>query len=112
MEGFSFNKAIGIAIALFVVILGLTWLVQGNGWFMYKVFAPKYEQVRRETYEQTKSYKQGLIQRLDNLCLQVAKADEGHKSMINDTIRQEFAEWDIADVPAYLQQCLNAARGK
>ncbi len=94
------------------VILALSWLFQGNDWFMYKVFAPKYEQVRRETYEQTKSYKQGSVQRLDSLCTQVADADQGHKPMINDVINHEFVEWNTEDVPMHLRACLVLARAK
>lgn len=101
--------AVGIILML-AVLMGLGWLFQGNDFFMYKVFAPKYEQVRRETYEQTKSYRQGSTQRLNELCKQVADADDGHKPMLNDIISHEFAEWNTDDVPAYLHACLNTAR--
>jgi hypothetical protein len=48
-------------------ILALTWIVQGNDFFMYKVFAPEYEKVRRQTFEETKSYRQGMTQELENM---------------------------------------------
>ena len=44
-----------LALALF---MGLGWVAQGNSFFMYKFFAPKQEQVRRETFEQSKAYRQ------------------------------------------------------
>lgn len=105
-------KFFGVAVLVFVAMLGLTWIIQGNDFFMYKVFAPKYEQVRRETYEQTKSYRQGSVQRLSELCKQVADTDDSHKVMLNDVISHEFAEWDLADVPTYLRPCLQSARAK
>lgn len=107
----KFHQVFFIGLAAFAVLVGIGWLAQGNNFFMYKFFAPKYEQVRRETYEQTKSYRQGSVQRLNTLCLQVSQADEGHKGMIYDVISQEFAEWSTNDVPSHLQQCLHQARG-
>jgi hypothetical protein len=100
-------SAVVLAVA---VALGLGWFVQGNNFFLYKVFAPAQEQVRREVYEQTKSYKQGSVQRLSTLCDQVVSADDNHKTLLNAQIKQEFAEWNTGDVPDYLQACLNKAR--
>ena len=61
------SHVIGLIIAFFVLMFGLTWAVQGNDFFMYKVFAPKYEQVRRTTFEQSKAYNQGMVQELQNM---------------------------------------------
>lgn len=47
-----------------ILLLGLIWIFQGNDFFLYRTFAPKYEKVRRQTFEQTKSYNQGMIQEL------------------------------------------------
>ena len=69
------SGVIGIVLLGIVVILGLTWAGQGNDFFMFKVFAPKYEQVRRETFEQTKSYNQGMIQELQNMRFDYVKTD-------------------------------------
>ena len=60
-------------IGFFVLILALTWLFQGNDFFMYKVFAPKYEQVRREVFEQTRSFNQGMVQELQNMQFEYVK---------------------------------------
>jgi hypothetical protein len=103
-------KYVAIGFAVVVGLLALSWVTQGNDWFMYKFWAPKYEDVRRETYEHTKSYRQGSAQRLGTLCTQVAAADDGHKSMLNDVISHEFVEWNMDDVPEHLQACLRSAR--
>jgi hypothetical protein len=97
-------------VLFFALILGIDWLATGNNFFLYKYFGPKYEQARRQTYEQTKSYRQGSIQRLGELCRQVDSADSDHKGMLNDVVVHEFAEWDEASVPAYLRPCLAGAR--
>jgi hypothetical protein len=80
--------------------------------FLYQFFAPRQEAVRRQVYEQTKSYRQGSVQRLNTLCSQVASADDDHKGLINDVINHEFAEWDTNDVPGYLRSCLSSARSR
>lgn len=101
-----------ICFAVLAGILALDWVFEGQNFFMYRFFAPRYESVRRTTYEQTKSYRQGSIQRLNTLCSQRAEADQDHKRMLDDVIAQEFAEWNTADVPAYLAPCLTSARSK
>lgn len=103
-------KYIFAFVGIFVFILGLGWIAEGNDFFMYKFFAPKQEAVRRQVLEQSKAYRQGSVQRLNTLCTQVGSADDDHKAMLNDVINQEFAEWDTADVPGYLRPCLVRAR--
>ncbi len=108
----SVGKVILIVLGLFVGLMALGWVIKGNQFFMYQYFAPKEEAVRRETYEQTKSYKQGSKQRLGTLCSQVDAADDNHKGMLNDMIKHEFEEWDMEDVPQHLRSCLQTARAK
>lgn len=103
-------KTLLICIGLFFGLVLLDWFIEGNNLLLYRYFAPKQEAARREVYEQTKSYRQGSIQRLSTICQQVANDDESHGQMLNSVIAQEFAEWDSADVPAYLRGCLSTAR--
>lgn len=95
---------------LMLVGFGMTFVSDAFNLFSYKFWAPKQEQARRKVYEQTKSYRQGSVQRLDTLCTQIASADDDHKPMLNDVINHEFAEWSSSDVPDYLQSCLENAR--
>lgn len=106
------GKVAGVLVLLLIVGLGLDWIGAGENFFLYKYWAPKQEQVRRQVYEGTKSYHQGSVQRLNTLCTQVADADADHKPMINDVISHEFAEWSSDDVPDYLRPCLTTARAK
>ena len=79
------------ALAL-VLLLGAGWVFQGNDFFLYKVFAPKYEQVRRETFEQTKSYRQGMVQELENMQLAYVKADSAGKRAMAPIILHRAAD--------------------
>ena len=84
--------------------IGLTWLVQGNDFFLYKAFAPKYEQVRRETFEQTKSYNQGMVQDLQRMQFEYIKADSEHKEALATVILQVSADYPEDSMPPTLRQ--------
>src|SRR5262245_51066674 len=102
----SVGKIVLYVIGLFFFMIALGWVAQGNEFFLAKFFMPKYEQLRRETYEQSKSYRQGSVQRLNELCKQISDADEGHQPALYSIVAHEFAEWDTKDVPEYLRSCL------
>lgn len=99
-------QVIGVMLVVLAVVIGVTWLVQGNDFFMYKVFAPQYENVRRNTFENTKSYRQGMIQELQNMQFQYVQADDAHKAALADIILHRAADFDLEqnDVPADLYQ--------
>jgi hypothetical protein len=81
------------AILLFVIaFIGLLWLVQGNDFVLYKAFAPKYEAVRRETFEQSKAYRQGLVQELQNMQFEYVKADKEHQAALASIILRRTAD--------------------
>ena len=43
------------------------WIRQGDNYFLYKYFGPKREEVRRQVFEETRSFRQGLIQELTQM---------------------------------------------
>ena len=87
----------GIVLAIFV-IFGLAWLVQGNDFFMYKVFAPKYEQVRRETFEQSRAFNQGMVQELQNMQFDYAKqTDPKVKEALASIILHRASGYNLND---------------
>jgi hypothetical protein len=104
------GKIIAWLIGLIVFLTALAWFSDANDLMRYKFFGPKYEAARRETYEQTKSFRTGSIQRLNILCAQINGAEEGRKPMLRAVAVQEFAEWNTGDVPDYLRDCLATAR--
>jgi len=98
-------KFVATAIGVLVLILGLGWLFQGNDFFMYKVFAPKYEGVRREVFENTKSYNQAAIQELQNMQFQYVQAGDTQKATLADIILRRAADYNMDDpkVPSDLR---------
>ena len=92
------------------MLLCLIWLMQGSDFFMYKIFAPKYEAVRRETFEQTKSYNQGMVQDLAALYLEYGKSSKEHQDAIVSVVQHRFADLPEDRVPSYLQSFLEKCR--
>jgi hypothetical protein len=96
--------AIGGGLAAFVVVaIGLVWIFQGNEFFMYRWFAPKYEDVRRETFEHSKAYRQGAVQELQNMQFEYAKADDAHKDALASIILHRAADLDEEVMPPDLR---------
>lgn len=100
------KNAINILTTFFLSIIAvcaLMWAVQGSDFFLYKVFAPKYEQVRRETFEQSKAYNQGMIQELQNMQFEYIKAEPAQKSALASIILHRSADYDPDKLPADLR---------
>ncbi len=99
------NKLKIFSIVILVVIssFGLIWLIEGNDFFLYKYFAPKEENVRREVFENTKSYKDGMVQELQNMQFEYIKADSTHKTALASIILHRAAEIDETKLPQDLR---------
>lgn len=82
----------------------------GEDFFLFRMFAPKYEAVRRETFEQSKAYNQGQTQQLARYYDEYSHADKGHKDAIRSIVLHEFADYDDSKLPSYLQQFLTSLR--
>ena len=94
-------------ISFLLSIVLLSWFFQGNDFFMYKLFAPRYEQVRRETFEQTKSYNQGMIQELSAYQFEYVKADPAHKPALASIILHRSADFPAENMPPDLRIFIN-----
>ena len=93
-----------------VVLLGAMWLLQGNDFFLYRAFAPRYEQVRRETFEQSKAYRQGMAQELDAMRFEYVKATESPKTALASVILHRAADVDPASLPTDLREFIAGLR--
>ena len=70
-------------------------------------FAPKYENVRRNTFEQSKSFRTGAIQELQNMQFEYIKASPEHKAALADVIRHRAAEVPADAMPSDLQSFIS-----
>jgi len=109
------GKTIGIAFAVLLGFFALGWAIQGNDFFMYKFWAPKYENVRRETFEQTKSYRQGMIQEMRQAQKEYNGADtQSKKDAIASFILHSAADFPESEMPSdvkgFMTEIRNAKR--
>ena len=67
-------KVFAIAMLALAVVIGFVWLAQGNAFFIYQYFAPKYEAVRRDTVIESQAYSEATTRRLYDLRRQYTQA--------------------------------------
>jgi len=70
----------------------LTWGLAYHGLVFTSFFAPKYENVRRNTFEQSKSFRTGAVQELQNMQFEYIKASPEHKVALKSVIIHRAAE--------------------
>jgi hypothetical protein len=99
----SVSKILGGVIAVFAFILALGWIAEGNDFFLFKVFAPKYEQVRRDTFEQSKAYNQGTIQNLRDAQRDYITAAADRRTGLGSVIIQQYADYPDDSLPKDLR---------
>ena len=92
-----------------IVAFGLLCIVslQFFGLINYQFFAPKYEAVRRQVFENTQSYQQGSMRDFDNLYLAYVQAkSEDEKAVIIDTLRHRTAGVQPDNIPPRVRALL------
>ena len=95
-----------------VVVLYITWIVAGNNFVLFKFFAPKEEQVRREVFEQSKAYNQGMVQELRAMQLEYVRATPEQKQALASIILHRFADYDDSKLPADLHQFMSQLKSE
>jgi hypothetical protein len=83
--------------------IALLWAVAYHDLVFTAFFAPKFENVRRNTFEQSKSFRDGSIQELQNMQFEYIKADPAHKKALADVIRHRAVEVPADAMPTDLQ---------
>ncbi len=96
-------KIIGVCFGALILIFALGWAIQGNEFFMYKFFAPKQEAVRRKVFEETYSYRRGVIQELQNMQMEYAKATPSQRDAMASIILHRAADFPEAEMPSDLR---------
>ena len=99
------NISLGLLIVAGLILLAFALELGGLKWSKY--FKPKKEEVRREVFEETKSYNEGKEQDLVRYRMQFLKADsEGDKEAIASTVRLMFANYDESKLSSELRTFL------
>lgn len=85
----------------------IIWGVAYHDLLFTAFFAPKFENVRRNTFEQSKSFRTGAIQELQNMQFEYIRSDAEHKAALADIIRHRAAEIPEDAMPADLQSFIS-----
>lgn len=86
-----------IGISGFVILILLLFFIGIINLEFLRFFKPRIENVKRETFEQTKSYVHGAIQDIANYYKQYHEMDSD-KSIIENVIKVRFSEFDANDI--------------
>ena len=90
-----------------VGIGALVWVGTVHDLIFTSFFAPKYENVRRNTFEQSKSFRTGAVQELQNMQFEYIKASPEHKKALADIIRHRATEVPADAMPSDLQSFIS-----
>ena len=83
---------------LLLVIIGFVCtLVALYEFGAFAFFAPRYEEIRRQTFEQSRAFQEGTVRNLDKLCLEYATSEGSARIAIQSAIRHQ-----VSDIPANL----------
>ena len=97
-----------VVLAVIVGCLLLDWAIQGNDWLVYRVFAPKMEAARRQTFEQSKAFIHGTIQDLEQKMYDYKTSkDELQKKALAGLIIQNASEISPDQLPADLRSFID-----
>jgi hypothetical protein len=97
-------SAVGAVIFGIAVIMGISFL----GYESYKFFAPRYEQVRYDTFKQSQAYNDGMLRDLYDLQREYNAADTEHRGAMKALIQHRFEVFDRNRLPNDLQVFYNS----
>ena len=95
-----------------ILLLAASWLVQGNEFFLAKFFLARHEQVRRQVFEESKAYNQGMAQTLMQYKMQYDQASDEVKVALRSSILHQMADYDADKLPPYLASWLRELRSE
>lgn len=105
----SFFKFIGAFVGALILLGIIAMAVNATAYGNYKFWAPKQEQVRREVFENTKSYRDGLRRDFDNLYLQYQEEkDPNTQAAIKSVMRHRADGVDPDFVPDNVRNLLRS----
>ena len=94
-----------------VVLYGIGFLATGGDLAIYRFWAPRQENAKRQVFENTQSYVEGKIQNIEQECFAYRKADGAQKDALAGEIRNEATTINIETLPSDERSCVSEARG-
>jgi hypothetical protein len=92
-------KTVGLSVLGLLAFLALGWVLVANDTAMLKVFGPARAEIRRETFEQTKSFRDGVIHELRSMQFTYLKATEDQKPGLASVIKHQAVQLQASAMP-------------
>lgn len=86
-----------------ILLYALGFVMTGGDLFIYKFWAPKMENAKREVFENTQSYVQGKVEYIGRLRFQYQTAEGPQKEALKTLILSEASTVDNTKLPLELQ---------
>lgn len=93
-------------------VLALGWVFGAWELSLTRVFAPRMEAVRRDTFEQSKAFNQGMAQELEAMMLDYGKASDAQKATIASIALHRLADYDETRLPSHLRGWVTELRAE
>lgn len=106
-DGMVIVKAALMLVACAALIFGVTYGCAEIDLAWESHFAPRQEQVRREVFEQTKSYRQGIEQELQQEQLDYARGTAEQKAAIASVVLHQTAGVNVSSLSPASQSFIN-----
>jgi hypothetical protein len=92
------------------IVLGVAVIVGGGygSLYLFKTFAPQWEDARTDVYRNSKSYVEGTIRDLRRLKREYEAADESQQSTLKTIIFQRSDELDYDQLPGDLRRFIES----
>lgn len=100
----EFFVSIGGLIIVIGFFMGLGYL----SYLGYAFYAPRYEQVRYDTFKESQSYNDGMLRDLQDLKMEYMKANDEQKAMLKAIVLHRFSVYNINRLPTDLQVFYNS----
>jgi len=99
-------------LGVLVAMAALAFAIQGTDFILYRTFAPRREAVRREVFEQSKAYRDGLMQELRSAQIDYAKASTPQQRQAIGSLVLHDAAGFGGDLPPDLDAFVRAVRAE
>lgn len=94
-QGLTFSA---VSISSLLILAGLVFIIGFSGLSYYKFFAPKYANVERQVFENTKSFTHGKVQDLAKYYEEYNKSTEEEKESIRQLIIMNFSDFNSNNI--------------
>lgn len=91
-----------------VALAVLGWFFTANDVLLTRWSAPRVEAIRRQTFEQSKAYRDGQIKELRSMQFAYEQADDAHRVALRQVVLQQFSDVDDSALPGDLRAFLRS----